>query len=65
VIKTCGDELAYIDDRKSAKQVFGYDFWGKLNKDQLSTLGIKPNLLYSASQTYRKSLGEAEVKDYG
>ena len=52
VIKTYGDELAYVDDRKSAKQVFGYDFWGKLNKDQLSTLGITPNLLYSTSQQF-------------
>jgi len=52
VIKTCGDELAYIDDRKSAKQDFGYDFWGNLDRDQLKTLGITPSLLYSTSQQF-------------
>lgn len=52
VISTCGDELAYIDDRKSAKRDFGYDFWRGFNEDQLNALGVKPNLLYSTSQRF-------------
>jgi len=33
VIRECGKDLAYIDNRKDAKQIYGFDFWGNLSVD--------------------------------
>jgi hypothetical protein len=52
VIRKCGNDLAYIDNRKDAKQVYGFDFWGNLNADRLKTQGIEKRLLYSESQQF-------------
>ena len=52
VIKTCGKKLAYIDNRKDAKQVYGFDFWSNLSEDWLRSKGIQKTLLYSQSQHF-------------
>lgn len=49
VIRKCGDDLAYIDNRKDAKQKYGFDFWKGMDLKWLETQGIKRNLLYSSS----------------
>ena len=49
ILKTCGDNLAYVDHRKDAKQKYGYDFWENLSRDWLKTEGIEKRLLYSNS----------------
>jgi len=52
MIKTCGKDLAYIDNRKDAKQTYGFDFWSNLSVDWLKSKGIEKNLLYSQSQHF-------------
>jgi len=52
VIKTCGKKLAYIDNRKDAKQVHGFDFWSNLREDWLKSKGIQKALLYSKSDHF-------------
>jgi hypothetical protein len=52
VIKTCGNDLAYIDNRKDAKQIYGFDFWSNLSVDSLKKQGIEKRLLYSQSQHF-------------
>jgi len=52
VIKTCGKDLAYVDNRRDAKQAYGFDFWSNLNIDWLKSKGIQKTLLYSQSQHF-------------
>ena len=52
VIRTCGNELAYIDNRKDAKQKYGFDFWANLGEEWLKSQGLEKNLLYSESQQF-------------
>lgn len=52
VLKACGDDLAYIDNRRDARERYGYDFWGNLNKDWLKNQGIEERLLYSESAQF-------------
>jgi len=52
VIKTCGNELAYIDNRRDAKQKYGFDFWANSSKELLKSQGIGNNLKYSESQQF-------------
>jgi len=52
VVRTCGSDLAYIDNRKDAKQIYGFDFWGNLSLDWLKKQGIEKRLLYSQSQQF-------------
>jgi len=52
VIKTCGNDLAYIDNRKDARQAYGFDFWSNLSEDWLRRRGIQKTLLYSQSQHF-------------
>lgn len=56
VIKTCGNDLAYIDNRKEAKQAYGFDFWSNLSEDWLRSKGIQKTLLYSKSDHFPDSL---------
>ena len=32
VLKACGTNLAYVDNRKDAKEKFGFDFWEGMKK---------------------------------
>lgn len=52
VIRTCGNDLAYIDDRKEAKQMYNFDFWGNFDERGLKKQGIDKKLLYSQSQHF-------------
>ncbi len=52
VIRKCGDYLAYVDNRKDAKQKYGFDFWRNYRADRLKTEGIEKRLLYSESQQF-------------
>lgn len=60
VIRKCGSDLAYIDDRKEAKEKYGFDLWGNLSKEQLKSQGIAERLLYSASWQFPDFLFKAE-----
>lgn len=63
VIKACGNGLAYIDNRKDAKEKYGFDFWDNLSIDQLKNQGIRKGLLYSESQQFPDFL--FNVKKHG
>jgi hypothetical protein len=52
VVRTCGKDLAYVDDRKNAKETYGFDFWSNLSEDWLKKQGIGKKLLYSQSQHF-------------
>lgn len=52
VIRKCGNDLAYIDNRRDAKLKYGFDFWRNLSPDQLKIQGIEKRLLYSESQQF-------------
>jgi len=52
VIRTCGNDLSYIDNRKDAKQIYGFDFWSNLDADWLKKQRIEKTLLYSQSQHF-------------
>jgi len=52
VIRKCGDDLAYVDNRRDAKQKYGFDFWRGVSVDRLKAQGIEKRLLYSESQQF-------------
>jgi len=52
VIRKCGDDLAYVDNRRDAKQKYDFDFWRNLSENQIRTKGIEKRLLYSESQQF-------------
>ena len=52
VIKKCGRNLAYIDNRREAKQKYGFDLWSNLNVGWLKDQGIEKRILYSESQQF-------------
>ena len=49
VIRKCGDDLAYIDNRREAKERYGFDFWKDMSAEWLVKQGIKKKVLYSNS----------------
>jgi len=49
VVKTSGNDLAYVDNRRDAKHNYGYDFWGAFDRDWLKNQGIEERILYSES----------------
>ena len=52
VITTCGSELAYIDNRRDAKQTYGFDFWANVSEELLKSQEISNKLKYSESQKF-------------
>jgi len=60
VIRTCGKDLAYIDNRKDAKQIYDMDFWANYSADMLKKQGIQERLLYSQSQHFPDFLFKAK-----
>jgi len=52
VLKTCGNNLAYVDDRKNAKEMYGYDLWAGLDRNWLEQQGIEKETFYSQSQQF-------------
>lgn len=41
-----------MDNRRDAKQQYGFDFWRDLSMDRLKAQGIEKRLLYSESQQF-------------
>jgi len=62
VIRKCGKDLAYIDNRKEARETYGFDLWDGLNIDWLKSQGIEKRLLYSQSQQFPDFLFKAKKK---
>ncbi len=52
MIKKCGDDLAYVDNRRDAKEKYGFDFWRNLNVNRLKAQRVPKRLLYSESQQF-------------
>lgn len=62
VITTCGDNLAYIDNRREAKQKYNFDFWGNISEEWLKQRGIGKRLMYSQSQHFPDFLFKVQKK---
>jgi hypothetical protein len=62
VIRKCGKDLAYIDNRKEAREIYGFDLWDGLNIEWLKSQGIEKRLLYSQSQQFPDFLFKAKKK---
>jgi hypothetical protein len=52
VLKASGGKLAYIDNRRDAKEKCGQDFWSDVDKAWLKSPGIEERLLYSKSEQF-------------
>jgi hypothetical protein len=61
VLKSCGTNLAYVDNRKDAKEKFGFDFWEGMKKqfndeedfkNFIKMKGINERTLYSKSEQF-------------
>jgi len=52
VVKKCGSDLAYADNRKDAKEKYGLDFWKGIEPDKLKKGNITKRLWYSESQQF-------------
>jgi hypothetical protein len=52
MIKQCGKDLAYIDNRRDAKEKYGFDLWKGYGLESLKKQGIEKRLLYSESQQF-------------
>jgi hypothetical protein len=61
VLKACGTNLAYVDNRKDAKEKFGFDFWEGMKKqfndeenfkNFIKMKGINERTLYSKSEQF-------------
>jgi len=63
VIKSCGSDLAYVDNRKDAKKEYGFDFWHGFDMNRLKEQGIAKRLRYSESQQFPDFL--FKVKKFG
>lgn len=59
MIRKCGSDLAYVDNRRDAKRKYGFDFWSGLSVDRLKAQGIEKRLLYSESQQFPDFLFKA------
>jgi hypothetical protein len=61
VLKSCGTKLAYVDNRRDAKEKFGFDFWEGMKKqfndeedfkNFIKMKGINERTLYSKSEQF-------------
>jgi hypothetical protein len=50
VLTASRSDLAYVDNRKDAKEKYRQDFWSDTDKDWLKSQGIEEKLLYSKSE---------------
>jgi hypothetical protein len=62
VIKQCGKDLAYIDNRRDAKEKYGFDLWKDYTLESLKKHGIEKRLLYSESQQFPDFLFRVKKK---
>jgi len=63
VIRTCGHDLAYIDNRRGAKEHYAFDFWRNISVDQLKAHEIQKSLLYSQSQRFPDFLFKTKIQE--
>jgi len=63
VITTCGPDLAYIDNRRDAREKYGFDFWAGLDKREILKKGISESVLYSESQEFPDFLFRVRKQD--
>ncbi len=52
VLRSSKNEIAYVDNRRDAKEKYGYDFWSGLDKNWLESQGIDEDRLYSRSENF-------------
>jgi hypothetical protein len=61
VLKSCSTKLAYVDNRRDAKEKFGFDFWEGMKKqfndeedfkNFIKMKGINERTLYSKSEQF-------------
>jgi len=52
VLRSSKNEIAYIDNRRDAKEKYGYDFWSGLDRTWLEGEGIDEDRLYSKSENF-------------
>jgi len=63
VIRPCGNDLAYIDNRRDAKEKYGFDFWRNFSVDLLKAHNIQRSLLYSQSQRFPDFLFKTKTRE--
>jgi len=63
VIKECGKDLAYIDNRREAKEKYDFDLWNDFGSKLLKEHGIEKRLLYSESQQFPDFLFKVKKKN--
>jgi hypothetical protein len=63
VIRTCGNDLAYVDNRKEAKERYGFDLWRGLSADWLRAHEIEKSILYSESQAFPDFLFKTKMHE--
>lgn len=63
VIKECGKDLAYVDNRRDAREKYGFDLWEGYILESLKRHGIEKRLLYSESQQFPDFLFKVTKKE--
>jgi len=72
VIKAGGENLAYIDNRRDAKEKYGFDFWHKIrsqfdNEENflkfIQSKGVNKQLLYSKSEQFPDFIFKVEKQE--
>jgi len=63
VIRTCGNDLAYVDNRREAKDKYQFDLWRDFSADLLKAHGIEKSLLYSESQAFPDFLFKTKIHE--
>jgi hypothetical protein len=53
VLKGSISNLAYVDNRRDAKQKYGYDFWDGLHPDWLKSQGVEERLYTQNQSSFR------------
>jgi len=63
MVRNCGNDLAYVDNRRDAKQKYGLDFWRSFSVDWLKKQGIGKRILYSESQQFPDFLFKVKLEE--
>lgn len=63
VLKSSKGNLAYVDDRKEAKEKYHYDFWAGLDKNWIKKQGVDEKRLYSQSQQFPDFIFKAKRQE--
>ncbi len=66
VLKTCKEDLAYVDNRKDAKEKYNVDFWDKKIKqndfiDRIEAQRLNNRILYSRSDQFPDFLFKTNI----